>query len=59
MDPYCAFPPPPNQPVYVEFSIGDCGDKLGIIDRKYGLRARRTRRVARLRTGMSMIVRQL
>jgi hypothetical protein len=45
--------------VYVEFSIGDCGDELEIIDRKYGLRARRTRRVARLRTGMSMIVRQL
>jgi hypothetical protein len=36
MEPYCAFPPPPNQPVYVEFSIGDCGDELGIIDRKYG-----------------------
>jgi predicted enzyme related to lactoylglutathione lyase len=36
MEPYCAFPPPPNQPVYVEFRIGDCGDELGIIDRKYG-----------------------
>jgi predicted enzyme related to lactoylglutathione lyase len=36
MEPYYAFPPPPNQPAYVEFRIGDSGDELGIIDRKYG-----------------------
>jgi predicted enzyme related to lactoylglutathione lyase len=36
MEPYYAFPPPPDQPAYIEFRIGDSGDELGIIDRKYG-----------------------
>jgi predicted enzyme related to lactoylglutathione lyase len=36
MEPYYAFPPPPAPPAYLEFRIGDSGDELGIIDRKYG-----------------------
>jgi hypothetical protein len=36
MEPYYTFPPPPDQPAYIEFRIGDSGDELGIIDRKYG-----------------------
>jgi predicted enzyme related to lactoylglutathione lyase len=34
-DPYYAYPPPPAPSAYVEFRIGDAGDELGIINRKY------------------------
>jgi catechol 2,3-dioxygenase-like lactoylglutathione lyase family enzyme len=33
--PYYAFPQPPAAPGYLEFRVGDDGDELGIIDRKY------------------------
>ena len=33
--PYYAFPKPPASPAYVEFRVGDDGDELGIIDRRY------------------------
>ena len=32
---YYAFPPPPAAPAYVEFRVGDDGDELGFIDRRY------------------------
>jgi predicted enzyme related to lactoylglutathione lyase len=35
LEPYFALPPPPAPSVYVEFRIGDFGDELGIIDRRY------------------------
>ncbi|HLV03739.1 VOC family protein [uncultured Georgenia sp.] len=35
VDPYYAFPPPPEQPAYVEFRVGDDEDELGIIHRRY------------------------
>jgi predicted enzyme related to lactoylglutathione lyase len=34
-EPYYAVPHPPAPPAYIEFRIGDFGDELGIIDRKY------------------------
>jgi predicted enzyme related to lactoylglutathione lyase len=33
--PYYAFPAPPAPPAYLEFRVGDDGDELGIIDRRY------------------------
>ncbi|MQA04618.1 MAG: VOC family protein [Streptosporangiales bacterium] len=35
VEPYYAFPHPPQQPAYVEFRVGDDEDELGIIDRRY------------------------
>jgi predicted enzyme related to lactoylglutathione lyase len=35
VDAYYAFPEPPAAPGYVEFRVGDDGDELGIIDRRY------------------------
>lgn len=35
VEPYYAFPPPPAPPAYIEFRIGDDGDELGFIDRRY------------------------
>ncbi len=35
VQPYYAFPPPPAEPGYVEFRLGDDEDELGIIDRRY------------------------
>lgn len=35
LEPYYAVPQPPAPPAYIEFRIGDFGDELGIIDRKY------------------------
>jgi predicted enzyme related to lactoylglutathione lyase len=35
IDAYYAFPPAPAPPAYVEFRVGDDGDELGFIDRKY------------------------
>ena len=35
VEPYYAFPPPPAEPGYVEFRVGDDEDELGIIDRRY------------------------
>ena len=35
LEPYYAVPQPPTPPAYIEFRIGDFGDELGIIDRKY------------------------
>ncbi|HYP45685.1 MAG TPA: VOC family protein [Propionibacteriaceae bacterium] len=32
---YYAFPAPPAPPAYVEFRLGDDGDELGFIDRRY------------------------
>ncbi|SDD79727.1 VOC family protein [Auraticoccus monumenti] len=32
---YYAFPEPPAPPAYVEFRVGDDGDELGFIDRRY------------------------
>ena len=32
---YYAFPPPPAAAAYVEFRVGDDGDELGLIDRRY------------------------
>lgn len=32
---YYAFPEPPEPPAYVEFRVGDDGDELGFIDRRY------------------------
>jgi predicted enzyme related to lactoylglutathione lyase len=32
---YYAFPEPPAVPAYVEFRLGDDGDELGFIDRRY------------------------
>lgn len=32
---YYAFPPPPATPAYVEFRVGDDGDELGLVDRRY------------------------
>ncbi|HYO17550.1 MAG TPA: VOC family protein [Dermatophilaceae bacterium] len=32
---YYAFPEPPAAPAYIEFRIGDDGDELGVIDRRY------------------------
>ncbi|MEG9248572.1 VOC family protein [Arthrobacter sp. Soc17.1.1.1] len=36
MEPYYAFPPPPDPPAYLEFRVGDDEDELGFIDRRYG-----------------------
>lgn len=33
--PYYAYPAPPAAPGYIEFRIGDDGDELGFIDRRY------------------------
>ncbi len=35
VEPYYAFPHPPETPAYIEFRIGDDGDEFGFIDRKY------------------------
>jgi len=35
MEAYYAFPHPPAAPAYLEFRVGDDGDELGFIDRKY------------------------
>jgi predicted enzyme related to lactoylglutathione lyase len=35
VDAYYAFPEPPAPPAYIEFRVGDDGDELGIIDRRY------------------------
>ena len=35
VEPYYAFPPPPELPAYIEFRIGDDEDELGLIDRRY------------------------
>ncbi len=35
LEPYYAYPHPPAQPAYIEFRVGDDGDELGFIDRKY------------------------
>lgn len=35
MEPYYAFPPPPDPPAYLEFRVGDDEDELGFIDRRY------------------------
>jgi predicted enzyme related to lactoylglutathione lyase len=35
MEPYFAFPRPPEVPAYFEFRIGDDADELGFIDRRY------------------------
>ncbi|MFC4555466.1 VOC family protein [Georgenia faecalis] len=35
VEPYYAFPPPPAEPAYLEFRVGDDEDELGIIDRRY------------------------
>jgi predicted enzyme related to lactoylglutathione lyase len=32
---YYAYPPAPAEPAYVEFRIGDDGDEIGFIDRRY------------------------
>ncbi|QJY45406.1 VOC family protein [Pseudonocardia broussonetiae] len=32
---YYAYPPAPAAPAYVEFRIGDDGDEIGFIDRRY------------------------
>ena len=32
---YYAFPEPPAAPAYIEFRVGDDGDELGFIDRRY------------------------
>lgn len=32
---YHAYPPAPAAPAYVEFRIGDDGDEIGFIDRRY------------------------
>lgn len=34
-EPYYAFPAAPAIPAYMEFRVGDDGDELGFIDRKY------------------------
>jgi len=34
-EPYYAFPDPPAAPAYAEFRVGDDGDELGFIDRRY------------------------
>ena len=33
--PYYAYPAPPAPPAYLEFRVGDDGDELGFIDRRY------------------------
>jgi predicted enzyme related to lactoylglutathione lyase len=35
VEPYYAFPAPPAAPAYLEFRLGDDGDELGFIDRRY------------------------
>lgn len=35
VEPYYAFPPPPAEPAYVEFRLGDAEDELGLIQRSY------------------------
>jgi catechol 2,3-dioxygenase-like lactoylglutathione lyase family enzyme len=35
MEPYFAFPLPPEAPAYFEFRVGDAPDELGFIDRRY------------------------
>jgi predicted enzyme related to lactoylglutathione lyase len=35
VEPYYFFPQAPAAPAYVEFRVGDDGDELGFIDRKY------------------------
>lgn len=35
VEPYYAYPHPPEPPAYVEFRVGDDEDELGIIDRRY------------------------
>jgi len=35
VEPYYAFPEPPAPPAYVEYRVGDDGDELGFIDRRY------------------------
>lgn len=35
VEPYFAFPPPPAQPAYIEFRVGDDEDELGVIDRRH------------------------
>jgi catechol 2,3-dioxygenase-like lactoylglutathione lyase family enzyme len=35
IEPYYAFPRPPEAPAYLEFRVGDDEDELGIIDRRY------------------------
>jgi catechol 2,3-dioxygenase-like lactoylglutathione lyase family enzyme len=35
VEPYYAYPHPPAAPAYIEFRVGDDGDELGFIDRRY------------------------
>jgi len=35
VEPYFAFPQQPAPPAYIEFRIGDDGDELGFVDRRY------------------------
>lgn len=35
LEPYYAFPPPPAEPAYLEFRVGDDEDELGLIDRRF------------------------
>jgi predicted enzyme related to lactoylglutathione lyase len=35
IEPYYAYPPAPAAPAYIEFRVGDDGDELGFIDRRY------------------------
>ncbi|WP_104178884.1 VOC family protein [Arthrobacter sp. B0490] len=35
IEPYYAFPQPPEPPAYLEFRVGDDEDELGFIDRRY------------------------
>lgn len=35
MPPYYAYPQPPAPPAYLEWRVGDDGDELGVIDRRY------------------------